>query len=59
MNAVQDGQQVSVAIINYNGRRYLDELLTSLAAQTIRPARTILVDNVADNVSYTRDSFPG
>lgn len=36
---------VTIAIINYNGRDYLEELLSSLQRQTFREFHTLLVDN--------------
>ena len=49
----------SVAIINYNGRPYLEELLGSLELQTHRPLQTLLVDNASrdDSVAYVRREF--
>jgi GT2 family glycosyltransferase len=60
MSAASAGPGVSVAIINYNGRKYLDELLTSLAAQTLRPTRVLLIDNASTDgsVAYARNNFP-
>jgi GT2 family glycosyltransferase len=52
--------QVSVVIVNHNGRDDLEELLESLARQT-RPAdEVILIDNAStdDSVAYVRDQFP-
>ena len=52
--------QVSVIIVNYNGRHFLGECFGSLARQ-IRPAdEVILVDNASTDgsVDYTREHFP-
>ena len=50
----------SVAIINYNGRRYLEELLGSLELQTRRPLETLLVDNASrdGSAAYVEREFP-
>ena len=50
----------SVAVINYNGRPYLEELLGSLERQTRRPRETLLVDNASRDRSlvYVRREFP-
>ncbi len=52
--------RVSVVVINYNGRRYLDELLSSLRRQGYDDFETLLVDNASqdDSVSYVRNNFP-
>jgi GT2 family glycosyltransferase len=51
---------VLVAIINYNGRRYLDELLTTLRSQSYTQFEAILIDNAStdDSASYVRNNFP-
>jgi len=36
---------VSAIVVNWNGRRFLDECLDALAAQDYRPIETIVVDN--------------
>ncbi|RPJ59558.1 MAG: glycosyltransferase family 2 protein [Acidobacteria bacterium] len=50
---------VTVAIINYNGRRFLDELLISLRDQTLAPNETVLIDNNSsdDSVAYVRNNY--
>jgi GT2 family glycosyltransferase len=51
---------VTIIIINYNGAPYLPELLASLAAQTFRDFRTLLVDNASgdDSCKITRVHCP-
>ncbi len=51
---------VSVVIVNYNGRRYLERCLSSLAAQTDRAFEVILVDNASsdDSVEWVAAHFP-
>jgi GT2 family glycosyltransferase len=51
---------VSVIIVNYNGRFHLDTCLRSLSAQEGVPFEIILVDNasVDGSVDFVRDSFP-
>ena len=50
----------SVAVINYNGRPYLEELLGSLELQTRRPLETLLVDNASrdESLDFVRREFP-
>lgn len=50
----------SVAVINYNGRSYLQELLGSLELQTRRPLETLLVDNASrdGSLAYVEREFP-
>lgn len=52
--------KVSVIILTWNGRMYLEQCLASLAAQTFRDFETILVDNGSSDGSaeYVRESFP-
>ena len=52
--------EVTVVIINWNGRRYLEGCLRSIAAQTVTPRRVILVDNASDDdsVTWTRANHP-
>jgi len=51
---------ISVIIVNYNGRRFLGELLESLAGQTRSADEVILVDNASadGSVPYVRKSYP-
>jgi len=50
---------ITAAIINYNGRRFLDELLLSLRAQTVHRFETLLIDNKSsdDSVAYVRNNY--
>src|SRR5688572_2870757 len=51
---------VSVVIVNYNGRQHLGELLSSLARQVQPATEVILVDNASRDGSadYVRQEFP-
>ena len=51
---------VSVVILNYNGRRYLENCLTSLNKTTYRNYDVILVDNASqdDSVNFVKKNFP-
>jgi len=51
---------VTVAIINYNGRKFLDELLESLKRQTWQSFQAILIDNDSSDGSadYARNNYP-
>jgi GT2 family glycosyltransferase len=50
----------TVVIINYNGRRFLDELLDSLRKQTLQDFEAVIVDNASsdDSTRYVRNNFP-
>ena len=43
--------QASIIIINYNGLRFLDELFTSIEAQTLPPQEILLIDNASTDGS--------
>ncbi len=51
---------VAVAILNYNGRRLLDVVLPSLAAQVYRDFETVVVDDCStdDSVAYLHEQHP-
>jgi len=42
---------VAVVIVNWNSGAYIDRTLASLASQTVRPARVIVVDNASSDGS--------
>jgi GT2 family glycosyltransferase len=50
---------VSIIIVNYNGKKYLRECLTSLFNQTYRNFEIILVDNKSsdDSVDFVRSNY--
>lgn len=56
-----DKPLVSVIIVNWNGRRYLEDCLGSLAKSTYRNIEIFFVDNAStdDSVSYVKEKFPG
>ena len=51
---------VTVVILNWNGRPYLEACLSALAAQTYPIGRVLLVDNDSsdDSVPFVRQAFP-
>ena len=51
---------VSVIILNWNGRGHLEACFNALAAQTLRGFEAIMVDNASqdDSVEYIRREFP-
>jgi len=51
---------ISVIVVSWNGRRYLDECLTAVAAQQGVVFETILVDNGSTDgtVEYVRERYP-
>jgi GT2 family glycosyltransferase len=54
------GSRVTVAIPNYNGRTLLERVLPSISQQTIRPSRTVVVDDCSsdDSVEFLDLSWP-
>ncbi len=52
--------EISVVVVNWNGRQFLEECLQSLRRQTFRDFEVIFVDNgSADgSVSYVQNRFP-
>ena len=52
--------KVSVVIVNYNGKKYLNNCLLSLRDQTYRNFEVIFVDNASGDgsVEYVKDNFP-
>lgn len=51
---------ISVVVLNYNGKRYLDDCLSSLAAQTFRDIEVIVVDNASKDgsVEHIESNYP-
>lgn len=51
---------ISVVVLNFNGKRFLEDCLTSLSAQTYGDFEVIVVDNGSSDgsVSYLEDRFP-
>jgi GT2 family glycosyltransferase len=58
-NTANDAK-VSVIVLNWNGRRFLDSCLTSLTDQSLPTHEVVLVDNGSNDgsVQYVRDHFP-
>jgi GT2 family glycosyltransferase len=54
------GARVGVIVVNANAGEVIDRALTAVAAQTVRPARTIVVDNASTDGSLqaVRDRHP-
>jgi GT2 family glycosyltransferase len=52
--------EISVIIVNWNGRQFLPDCLSALRQQTFRDFETIFVDNAStdDSVEYVRVTFP-
>ena len=51
---------ISVIIVNYNGKKFLPDCLTSIFHQTYFPFEVIIVDNSSndDSVEYIQQNFP-
>jgi GT2 family glycosyltransferase len=52
--------EISVIVLNWNGKHFLETCLTALRRQTFRDFEVILVDNGSTDgtVEYVRDNFP-
>ncbi len=52
--------KVSIVVVNYNGKKYLNACLSSLAIQTYPDFEVILVDNASSDssVEYVKEHFP-
>ena len=52
--------KISVVVVNFNGKRFLDDCLSSLADQTYRDYEVIVVDNASQDgsVEHVRSRFP-
>src|SRR5262245_27206105 len=52
---------VSIIVVTWNGRQYLEACLSAVAAQEGVNAETILVDNASTDgsIALLRDRFPG
>lgn len=57
---MNNNQLVSVLIVNYNGRKYLENCLTALKAQDYDNYEVILVDNGStdDSAHFVEENFP-
>jgi len=57
---MQSEKKVSVVVVNWNGKRFLEDCLGSLSRQTYANREIILVDNGStdSSVSYVREKFP-
>ena len=51
---------ISVVVLNFNGKRFLDDCLSSLAKQTYRNFEVIVVDNASSDgsVEYLESHYP-
>ncbi len=60
-DAFPDDPLVTVVVVNYNGRRFLPELLESLSGQSFSRFDTWVVDNASqdDSLEYLRRRHPG
>jgi GT2 family glycosyltransferase len=54
-------EDVTVVIINWNGRQHLEVCLAALERLDPAPARLLLVDNAStdDSLAFTRERYPG
>ncbi len=53
--------RVSIVILNWNGRKYLEKFLPSIVASTYPNLEIIIADNAStdDSIEFVRESFPG
>ncbi|MFZ3059453.1 MAG: glycosyltransferase family 2 protein [Candidatus Methanoperedens sp.] len=54
------GQKVSIVVVNYNGKKYLNACLSSMENQTYHDFEVIFVDNASTDTSveYVKAHFP-
>jgi GT2 family glycosyltransferase len=54
-----EGTMISVIIVNFNGRHFLDECLSALLVQSSKEFETILVDNASTDgsIEHVRDNY--
>ncbi|MFA6981688.1 MAG: glycosyltransferase family 2 protein [Patescibacteria group bacterium] len=59
-NSQGKGEKVTVIVVNWNGRKFLERLFNSLRTQTHKDLEIIMVDNASadDSVAYVKKSFP-
>lgn len=52
---------ISVVVLNFNGKRYLEKCLLSLDSQTYEDFEVIVVDNASSDkgADYLKAQFPG
>ncbi len=52
--------KISVVVVNFNGKRFLDDCLSSLSVQTYKDYEVIVVDNASrdGSVEHIRSRFP-
>ncbi len=58
--STEDAPLVSIIIVNWNGKKWLEECYTSIFKQTYKNIEAILVDNNSqdDSTSYTQTKWP-
>ena len=51
---------VAIVILNWNGRKYLEQFLPSVVATTYPNARIIVADNAStdDSIRFLREHYP-
>lgn len=52
--------KISVIIVNYNGKKWMEKCIDSLKSQTYKNLEIVIVDNASsdDSVEYIRSTFP-
>ena len=56
-----EGPKVAIVILNWNGRRYLEQFLPSVTQSTYPQHEVIIADNAStdDSVAFLRSAYPG
>mgnify|MGYP006433319323 CR=1 FL=1 len=59
-SASNDSVLLSIIIVNYNGKKFLDECLASIEKNILFPHEVIIVDNASsdDSVEYLKSAYP-
>lgn len=54
------GIDITIIVVNYNGRKFIGKCLRSLKSQTYKNFEVLIVDNESadDSVSYIKEKFP-
>ncbi|WP_251208674.1 glycosyltransferase family 2 protein [Acetatifactor aquisgranensis] len=60
MNSIKYSEKVTVILVNYNGRKFLDNCIGSLKKQTYSNMSVLIVDNCSedDSVKFLKENYP-
>ena len=60
MNSIKYSEKVTVILVNYNGRKFLENCIGSLKKQTYSNMSVLVVDNCSedDSVKFLKENYP-